>query len=43
MKEADHLTEDAERTADLPTHKGSRGTVGSEVGIVKSFAPAAKP
>ena len=43
MKEAVRLTEDAERTANLPTHNGSRGTVGSEVGIVKSFAPAAKP
>lgn len=45
MKEAVRLTEDAERTANLPTtaHNGSRGTFASEVGIAKSFAPAVKP
>ncbi len=45
MKEAVRLTEDAERTANLPTtaHNGSRGTFASAVGLVKSFAPAAKP
>ena len=45
MKEAVRLTEDAERTANLPTtaHNGSRGTFASEVGIAKSFAPAGKP
>ena len=45
MKEAVRLTEDAERAAKLPTtaHNGSRGTIPSEIGIVKSFAPAGKP
>ena len=45
MKEAVRLTEDAERAANLPTtaNNGSRGTFASEVGIVKSFAPAGKP
>jgi hypothetical protein len=45
MKEAVRLTEDADRAANLPTtaHNGSRGTLTSEVGIVKSFAPAGKP
>ncbi len=45
MKEAVRLTEDAERTAKLPTaaHNGSRGTFASEVGIAKSFAAAVKP
>ena len=44
MKEAVRLTEDAERAANLPAtgHNGSRGTFGSEAGIVKSFAPAGK-
>ena len=45
MKEAVRLTEDAERTANLPTtaHNGPRGTLASEVGIDKSFTPAGKP
>jgi hypothetical protein len=45
MKEAVRLTEDAERSANVSTtaHNGSGGTVGSEVGVVKSFAPARKP
>ena len=45
MKEAVRLTEDAARTANLPTtaHNGSRGTFTSEVGIARSFAPAGKP
>ena len=45
MKEAVRLTEDAERTASLPTtaNNGSRGTFASEVGIARSFAPAGKP
>ena len=45
MKEAVRLTEDAGRTANLPTtaHSGSQGTFASQVGIVKSFAPAGKP
>ncbi len=45
MKEAVRLTEDAERTANLPTtaHNGSRGAFVSEVGIAKSFAPSGKP
>ena len=45
MKEAVRLSEDAERATNLPTtaHNGSRGTFASEVGIVKSFAPAGKP
>ena len=45
MKEAVRFTEDAERAANLPTtaHNESRGTFASEVGIVKSFAPAGKP
>ena len=45
MKEAVRLTEDAERTANLPTtaHNGSRGTFASEGGIARSFAPAGKP
>ncbi len=42
MKEAVRLTEDADRAASLPT-TGSGGTFGSEVGIVKSFAPARQP
>ena len=45
MKEAVRLTEDADRAANLPTtaHNSSRRTLASEVGIAKSFAPAAKP
>ncbi len=45
MKEAVRLTEDAGRTANLPTtaHNGARGTFAAEVGIVKSFAPTGKP
>ena len=45
MKEAVRLTEDAARTANLPTtaHNGSRGAFASEVGIAGSFAPAGKP
>ena len=45
MKEAVRLTEDAERAANLPTtaHNSSRGTSASEVGMVKTFAPAGKP
>ena len=45
MKEAVRLTEDAERAPNLPTtaRNGSRGAFASEVGIVKSFAPAGKP
>ena len=45
MKEAVRLTEDAGRTADLPTtsHNGARGTFASEVGIAKSVAPVGKP
>ena len=44
MKEAVRLTEDADRPANLPAtgHNGSRGTFGSEAGIVKSFAPVSK-
>jgi hypothetical protein len=45
MKGAVRLTEDARRTANLPTtaHNGSRGTLASEGGIVKSFAADGKP
>lgn len=45
MKEAVRLTEDAERAPNLPTtaRNGSRDAFASEVGIVKSFAPAGKP
>ena len=45
MKEAVRLTEDAERAAKLPTtaRNGSRGTIPSEAGIAKSFAPVGKP
>jgi hypothetical protein len=45
MKEAVRMTEDAKRTANLPTtaHSGSGGTLASEAGIAGSFAPAGKP